>query len=570
METSDELSLFTSAPLEPVKGFTASEVYAPGDVVDAPDGPAVIDPEDPPDLLTLRDYQRLACDRTWRMFWEEQYDRLLGVAATGAGKTIMFGDLARRAVEAGGRALVLVDQEELVWQAVGRIRDTTGMIADVEQAENQADPRSRVIVSTVQSMRRRLDKYRPDAFSLVVADEADRSAADQWKTVLEYFDGEAKVLGVTATPKRADRQDIMEYYQAKAFEISLFDLIRAGFLSRITVRTVPLKIDLRGIKQKKGDYDPVALDALLQPYFVEICDAIKTYASDRRVLIFWPLIHTSRSFVEAAIAQGLSPRHIDGRSPDRYQIQRAFRAGEFNVLSNALLLSRGWDEPSVDCVINCRVTRHETMYRQIIGRGTRIWCPRRCPMACDHPEAKRDLLLLDFLWQFERFNPMRPADLIAKNKRQAKDIGDKIDSMGGEVDLEWADGEAARDHEQKLIDEFKAKQKRKGTVFDALEWAANMDIRSLVDWEPETSRDLKPATEKQIARLEKAGFLLESVKGFGHAEKIIRVLDDRIRAGLASFKQVHWLRRFGHADAMNIGFEEAKKLLGREFGMRRR
>jgi len=568
----DELSLFSSG--QPNNGNDGVVMVPETEFIDRPGDapPMTVQGEDyrATDRLTLREYQQLGCDRTWQMFHDDGYDRLLGVAATGSGKTIMFADLAQRAVAAGGRALVLVDQEELVFQAVQRIRDTTGLLADIEQAENHADPESSVIVSTVQSMRRRLEKYSPDTFSLVIADEADRSAADQWKRVLSYFDGSAKILGVTATPKRADRRDIMEYFQAKAFEISLFDLIRAGFLSRITVRTVPLKIDLRDIKQTKGDYDSEQLDALLSRYFTEIIAAIKTYAPDRKVLIFWPLIRTSRAFVEAALSEELDARHIDGQSRDRYQIQTAYRGGEFNILSNALLLSRGWDEPSVDCIINCRVTRHETMYRQVIGRGTRIWCPRRCPTACDHPEAKRDLLILDFLWQFERFNPMRPADLIAKNKKQAKDISAKIDKLGAEVDLEWADGEVAREHEEALIEEFRKKsRKRKGTVFDALEWAANMDIRTLVDFEPETARDLQPITEKQRNRLEKAGFLIESVKGFGHAEKIVEVLNQRMMAGLATFKQVHWLRRFGHQNAMNVKFEEASKLLDRYFGSRR-
>jgi superfamily II DNA or RNA helicase len=576
METSDELSLFTSARPETAKGFTPSLSYAPGDVADTPDGQVVIGGDDyvAPDRLSLRDYQRIGCDRTWQMFYGEGFDRLLGVAATGSGKTIMFADLARRAVEAGGKALVLVDQEELVFQAVERIRDTTGYVADIEQAENHADPESSVIVSTVQSMRRRLEKYHHDNFSLVVADEADRSAADQWRLVLGHFDEHAKILGVTATPKRADRKDIMEYYQAKAFEISLFDLIRDGYLSRIKVRTVPLKIDISGIKQTKGDYDAAQLDEVLQRYFGEICEAIKLYALDRKILIFWPLIRTSMAFVQATEREKLSARHIDGQSANRRLLQEQFRSSnprtglgdhDFNILSNALLLSRGWDEPSVDCVINCRVTRHETMYRQVVGRGTRIFCPRGCVRACDHPEAKRDLLILDFLWQFEKFNVMRPADLIAKNKKQAKDISAKIDGLGEEVDLEWADDEVAREIENTLVKEFARKKKKRGTLFDALEWAANMDIRELVDWEPETARDLQPITDRQEKRLERMGFLLASVKGFGHAERIIEIANQRIKDGLASFKQVHWLRRFGVVDAWNVNFVEASKLLDRFF-----
>src|SRR5207248_2501708 len=127
-------------------------VFEPGDFSD--DGT--------PQRLELRDYQRDAVARTWRMFHEENFGKLLGVAATGSGKTVIFSELCKLARAAGGRALVLVDQEELVDQAVARMRDTTGIVADVEQASRHASVDSDVVVSTVQSMRRRLDKYPRD------------------------------------------------------------------------------------------------------------------------------------------------------------------------------------------------------------------------------------------------------------------------------------------------------------------------------------------------------------------------------------------------------------------------
>jgi hypothetical protein len=141
-----------------------------------------------------------------------------------------------------------------------------------------------------------------------------------------------------------------------------------------------------------------------------------------------------------------------------------------------------------------------------------------------------------------------------------------VDAAGDALDLEDVDRQVSAEHEEALLEEFRRQRKRRGTVFDALEWAATMDIRQLVDYEPETARDNKPMTQAQARRLEKAGFLLESVAGFGHAEKIVQLLDERIAKGLATFKQVHWLRRYGHADAMNVGFNEAKKLLDRYFG----
>lgn len=501
--------------------------------------------------LELRDYQRGAVARVKAMF-AEGYQRLLGVMAMGGGKTICFAKLAEDEWnERSKRTLILVDQNELFNQAVEKVRVVSGIVPGIEKGELRSSRVAPIVVSTIQTMQRRLDRWPSDHFGLVVADECDKSVSETWLKVLGHF-APANVLGVTATQNRADRKDIMDFYQAKAFDIPLFDLIRAGWLSKITVRTVPLKIDIRDVHQDMGDYDPHELAEKLVPCFAEICQAIKDYATGRKVLIFWPLIQTSEAFVQAALDHGLDFRHIDGKSPDRRELQRAYREGRFQGLSNAQLLGRGWDEPSVDCVVNCRATRHPSTYQQIIGRGVRPF------------PGKADCLIVDFLWQFQRFGIARPADLIAKNPEQSARLTKRLEA-GDQVDLQLADSEVAAEHEANLIKAFAANKKKKGTVFDALEWAATMDLRSLIDYVPETRRDTKPVTAGQAAMLEKCGFLLDTIKDFGHASAIIEIIIDRTKKGLASFKQVHWLRRYGHADAMSIGFDEASKLLDRYF-----
>jgi superfamily II DNA or RNA helicase len=522
-------------------------------------------------VITLRKYQADAVASAWDMFRE--FRRLLGVAATGAGKTVMFSDLARRVWDRGKRTLILADQIDLVDQAVRRVYDTTGLAAAVEQGDQRAHRSDApIVVSTMQSMSRRLDLYPPDRFALVIADEADKSASASWQKTLAYFDPHAKVLGVTATPNRADRKDIMAYFQAKAFDIDLFDLIRAGYLARIKVQTVPLEIDIREVRQRGGDYDEEQLGTALEPYFREISRAVREHAAGRRALVFWPLIRTSQAFVETARSEGLKADHIDGTF-DRKQrdgVHDRLRTGETSVVSNAQLLGRGFDGPWIDCVVNCRVTRHASTYRQLVGRGTRIWCPNGCAEACRCEDRKRDLLILDFLWQFERFNVTRAGDLIAKNRRQAAQLNAAVARQAeGPKDLELLDSEVAAEHERNLRAEFDANRARRGTIFDALEWAANMDIRDLIDFEPETAKDTRPVTEYQQRRLLKAGFALASVTGFGHAERIIAHLDERIRLKLATFKQVHYLRRFGHPDPMRVGFQEASQLLDGYFGRRK-
>jgi type I site-specific restriction endonuclease len=208
------------------------------------------------------------------------------------------------------------------------------------------------------------------------------------------------------------------------------------------------------------------------------------------------------------------------------------------------------------------------MYEQIIGRGTRIWCPERCPTTCEHEGRKKDLLVLDFLWMFERFDIMRPAALIAKDSAREKKMSAKFAAAKAQLDLMDVEAEASLEHERELLEQFEkaAKRMARGTYFDALEWAAMLRIPNLIDWEPETEEDLEEMTKGQASRLTKAGFVVGTVRGRRHAEKIIEVLDGRMRAGLATFKQVHWLRKFGVDDAMEKTKDEATAILDQHFG----
>jgi superfamily II DNA or RNA helicase len=520
-------------------------------------------------MIELRPYQQTAVDTTWTMF--EEYRRLLGVAATGSGKTIMFGALAGRTAEKAGSTLILADQNELIQQAVERVYDVTGIQPQVEQGPVRADRDAPIVVSTIQSMSRRLSRWPADTFELVIADEADKSAADSWGRTMDHFDEHARVLGVTATPNRADRKNIMDYFEAKAFDIDLFDLIRQGYLAKITVQTVPLQIDIREVGQNKGDYDAAELAVTLAPHFVEICRVIKEHAPTRKVLIFWPLIATSEAFCEIAKGEGLDARHIDGGSADRRDLLRRYNAGQFKVLSNAQLIGRGVDIPSVDCVINCRVTRHPSTYRQLIGRGTRIFCPVGCSKSCAHPERKRDLLILDFLWQFERYGVVRPGDLVAKSSAQAQALNGAIAELREPTDLIELDNDVAAKREEALRRQLEANKGRTGRIFDALEWAAQWagregSLRGLLDYAAETARDLLPLSPYQLARLTKAKFDIETVKGYGHAKKLIEMLDDRRRRGLCTIAQANALMKFGHPDPMNETFAAASPMLDRLFG----
>ena len=504
--------------------------------------------------LILRPYQETWCAACEASFAE--FDRVLGVAATGAGKTVMFSSMTSKFVEKG-RCLILTDQRDLVDQAVEKLYDTTGIIADKEMAEFKAAARAQVVVATVQTMASRLKKYDPAEFAFVVADEADRSISAQWAKVLNYFgNAGAKILGVTATPNRADKKSLMSFFQVlpEKANIGLFDLIRLNYLSPIKVRTVPLEIDLSKVMQTKGpngkDFDAEQLDEALTPWLDKICDALEEFAKDKKTLIFVPLVKTSKALVERLRLRNIAAAHVDGETPDREVVKRRFkdwspsnRDGNTQVLVNAMLLNRGYDEPSIEVIVPLRMTQSAALYQQIVGRGTRKHCPEHRGGTCGCPKAKPFVTVFDFLWQFaDNMKPMRPANLIAGTEEQAEAITKRLREKG-DMDLEQADLDVAKEQEKRMLDRLRSRKKRRGEYFDALEWAVNMANRDLIEFEPMGEADKRKPSESQMQRLVKAGFVPESIQGRTHAEKILAVLDERKAKGLATLKQVEWVRR---------------------------
>jgi len=500
-------------------------------------------------MISLRPHQERVCAAV-RAGWREWGKQLL-VLPTGSGKTICFAHLA--AGEQPGRSLVLAHREELIDQAIAKIHAATGIFAQKEMADCSASLSAPVVVASVQSMRRRLEKWPAAHFSLVVCDEAHHVLADEWRGVLAHFDGHARVLGVTATPDRGDKRNLGGYFENVAAEVSLFQLIKDGWLCRIGVKALPLKIDLAGVRSSAGDYDAGDLGAALAPYLRSAAEAVRDHASGRRILAFLPLIKTSKDFVAECLGVGLRAAHIDGGSVDRRELLAAFAAGDLDLLSNAMLLTEGYDCPPIDCVVVLRPTRSRALYSQMVGRGTRIF------------PGKRDLLLLDFLWQSQRHNLIRPAHLVAPSE----DVAAEMMAMAaeqGELDLEALAGAASSRREQRLRDELAAKSRREAMACDAMDFCLSVHALAAAEWEDEVPWHSRAASDKQLALIRGAGIHPESIKSRGHASAVIDVIQSRRRLGLASPKQLRLLRRFGVAAPEAVGMAEASRIIAEKFG----
>lgn len=319
--------------------------------------------------MQLRPYQNEAVAAVEATFARGLRSTLI-VLATGLGKTIVFSHLAAREVRRGGRVLILAHRGELLQQAIAKLRAATGIEAGLEKAEETSDvafdeiPYT-VVVGSVQSMKspKRLARFAPDEFSLVVIDECHHALTGTYRAVIDHFP-HAHLLGVTATPDRGDLRSLSEVFQSIAYEYSIVDGIKGGYLSPIFVQTVPLRIDLSQVAVQSGDYQAASLGTALDPYLRQICREIKERCHDRKTIVFTPLIATSRKMLSIFVETGVSEvREVNGESTDRAETLQWFsHAPAGCVLLNSMLLTEGYDEPSVDCIVVLRATKVRALF----------------------------------------------------------------------------------------------------------------------------------------------------------------------------------------------------------------
>jgi superfamily II DNA or RNA helicase len=514
-------------------------------------------------VITPRQYQVDFVERAIIGFEQRGYRKQLGVMGTGGGKTVCFSMLADYALKNWGKApiLILIDVsvESLIEQTLSAVFNVCGRYAEVLQGDKRPSAGAEIIVATMQTMIRRLDQYPPDTFQLVIVDEADRSVSQDWQKTLNHFDDFAVVCGVTATPDRTDKLNVMDYYEHVFDDVPMFALIGMGYLVRVKVRTAPVRIDLRQVKIKKGDFDERQVAEIIEPVFGDICAAIQEFAPDRKNVVFHPLRATSKKFVDIALDHGLNAAHIDGESPNRKALRQRFRDGSIQLMSNALLLSRGFDEPSISCITVLRPTKSPSLYRQFVGRGTRLFCPHGCNQFCEHPEAKRDLLLLDFLYQYEKHGLQTPASLLTNNERVNRALMTKFQQAGLPLDLQETSEEVKAAVEADIIAEIKKHAGKTGRFFDAVELSEVAQRIDLQRYQPTEEWERRPYTAAHAEALAGIGIDIRTVQNTGHAEAILKVAAAREAQGLCSFKQMSLLKRLGYDRLATMSKKQASK-----------
>ena len=507
--------------------------------------------------MELRPYQQEAREAIFEQ-WDSGVKKTLLVLPTGCGKTIVFAKVTEDCVRRGDRVLILAHRGELLEQASDKIRKSTGLGCAMEKAEESCkDSWFRIVVGSVQTMMRekRLSQFTEDYFNTIIIDEAHHCISDSYQRVLQHFPN-AHVLGVTATPDRGDMRNLGSYFETLAYEYTLPKAIKEGYLTPIKALTIPLKIDMSGVTVQAGDFKASDISTALDPYLQGIAEEMQKYCKDKKTVVFLPLVKTSQKFKEILNEKGFKAAEVNGESKDRTEVLKAFDKGEYNVLCNSMLLTEGWDCPSVDCVIVLRPTKVRSLYSQMVGRGTRL---------C---EGKSYLLLLDFLWHTERHELCHPADLICEKKEVARKMTENLEETAGcPMDLEEAERKASEDviaeREESLAKQLQEMRTRKKKLVDPLQFEMSIQAEDLSGYVPAFGWEMAPPSDKQKQELEKRGILPDEIDNAGKANLILDRLHKRQEEGLTTPKQIRCLEKYGFQHVGTWTFEAGKNMIDR-------
>lgn len=509
--------------------------------------------------FSVRPYQTEAKAAILRE-WKEGRRRTLLVLPTGCGKTIVFCQLIEELVRAGKRVLIMAHRGELLDQAADKLSKSTGLGCAVEKADSTClGEFYRVVVGSVQTLMRekRLAQFPPDYFDAIIVDEAHHCLSDSYQRVLNHFET-ADVLGVTATPDRGDMKNLGQYFDSLAYEYSLPRAIRDGYLCPIKAMTVPLNIDLRGVAQQSGDFAASGLGSALDPYLDQIVDEMKAHCQGRKTVAFLPLIATSQKFTQLLNLAGFRAAEVNGESNNRAEVLADFDRGKYDVLCNSMLLTEGWDCPTVDCIVPLRPTKIRSLFCQMVGRGTRL------------SPGKSDLLLLDFLWNTDRLDLCRPACLIAGSEDVAKQMTETINEAGAAVDLieaeEKAESDCVAQREESLAKKLAEMRNRKKKLVDPLQYEMSIAAEDLSGYVPAFGWEMAPVSDKQKEALEKAGLFPDEVECSGKAALLLDRLNKRRSEGLTTAKQIRFLEGKGFQHVGQWEFDAARSLIDRIAG----
>ena len=509
--------------------------------------------------LELRQYQQEALAAVEAADLSGQNNPLVALP-TGTGKTVVFCELIRRRP---GRSLVLVHRDELITQTCEKLMlIAPGLSIGVVQGPRDEHHRD-VVVASVQTLsrERRLQRIE-SAFTTIVVDEAHHATADSYRRVLEALGPGALVVGFTATPFRGDGESLKEIFPAICYQRTLLDMIRANYLSDLRALRVTLAADFNALHTRAGDFIDSEVADILRAGNAPtlVAEAYAEHARNRKGIVFVPTVAMAEEFASAFLSEGITAEMLSGETPmdERRDLLRRFRRGDVQVVTNCGVLTEGYDEPSVDCIVVARPTKSKTLYVQMLGRGT-----RRFP-------GKADCLVLDIAGATARHDLMTLAsvfDLPDAKVVNGSSIADVTLAHERDLDMKRsraADAAALIAHD---VDLFQARPLN-WVVVSAGHFVLSVGDKGMLHvqqgtdgWQA-TQRTMDGQTVVLSVRPD-MDYTIGWAEDYARSLNVAPLLDRKAswRKGTASERQRHTLKKFGIMPADDLTSGEASDLI---------
>lgn len=510
-------------------------------------------------------------------------DSALLVLATGCGKTVCFAAMIDELLrEAPGKiAVVLAHREELIRQAVDKIERFTSRQCAVEMAALTADVgqslrRIDVVVSTIQTQNSgkppRMQRFDPEQVAAVIVDEAHHAVSPSYRAVLDYYrTGGAKLIGVTATPDRADESALGQVFSAAPYVYDVADAIRDGWL--VPIRQQMCKVtglDYSQVRTTAGDLNAGDLSEVMEDEgtLQGIASATRQVVGERKTLIFTVTVKEAERLAE--IINRHRPGSAAAISGETDKVQRArlvrdFAERRLQYLVNVGVFTEGFDDPGVECVVMARPTKSRSLYAQMLGRGTRpsesiaaklgIMETAEERRAAIANSDKPGVLVLDFVGNSGRHKLVTALDILGGKeddpdaeaiRAKAQKLAEEAGEEGRAVDPEEIAKKAKEELEKEREEAARRVRLRASATYEVVDVSPFYGVLGIDTPMPLPKRyPGKQLTEKQVAALEAFGF--KDAAGMDYADGK-RLLDECFRrkdAGEPSYKQIMFIRKIG-------------------------
>lgn len=388
--------------------------------------------------MILRPRQKAFVERCVRALAE--HGNTLGVAPTGAGKTIMLSGVVGEIFKGGAKkACVLAHRDELTQQNSEKfLRVNPDISISVFDASTK-DWRGAVTFAMVPTLARGNTAMDMPAFDLLVIDEAHHAAAASYKKIIDHayrINPGLKLFGVTATPNRGDNKSLRPVFSNVGDQIGIGELIASGHL--VKPRTFVIDIEgtqekLKSVKRTADEFDMREVEAIMNkaPINQAVVDHWKEHAGGRKTVVFCSTVDHAAQVYECFRANGIGSAFVHGRlSPQERQAElEKFTRGPALVIVNVAVLTEGWDYPPTSCVVLLRPSSYKSTMIQMVGRGLRTVDANEYPGI-----IKTDCIVLDFGTSSLMHGSLEQGvNLNQKRKDEAEEPTIQCPQCGGEI-----------------------------------------------------------------------------------------------------------------------------------------